>query len=518
MIFDNVSLLNYSYNNLSINDSLTYGVEKNISINGHLLDLKNSNGVSGIFSGIYDLQKKTKTPESIFINGINFGSGYVTKIDVDADKWVRTAKYVADITIISSGNLYNMTGSFFTGDMSYIKNNLYKIGQSFSEEFDFSASENISNYSHDVSFKFDSPIDYNSAVALSKQFANQILGKEVLFALTSGKSNYLNGKKIYEEKYDIINKSFSFSENFTKSFSGTNADIAYTYNININTDGITQISEKADIIGLVDNRLDNTITSFNSNINQSYNRCQSIYSKYCTGFLVTKPFSSGIVYNRFRPSFGFEIVFTNDPNELDGYSWQALVEPTYSSVEEIVLNASINIEGDGKVGTSEKYQNAVLGFNEKNQTIGSKITGAYADFYQNRINSIDHLFNNDTLKLKNRQISSSKFQGTINYDLVFTTKDITGFVSETTMRDVPKYSDYFINNSVVRQKHEQNEIKTRTISTTKKFDRNFGIYDWGNIVTSQCDTCTVNRIQIDTLNNTVTESKTIYDEVFVALT
>ena len=58
--FLNATLLSYSHNSDFFGDNFRYKTTKELSIEGYILDLSNTDGVSGIWSGI-----------SGFINGVS---------------------------------------------------------------------------------------------------------------------------------------------------------------------------------------------------------------------------------------------------------------------------------------------------------------------------------------------------------------------------------------------------------------------------------------------------------------
>ena len=58
--FNNASLLGFSQSNTTFESDFTFNVEKSISITGHLLDLSNTEGVSGIVTDTDNFIKSTK--------------------------------------------------------------------------------------------------------------------------------------------------------------------------------------------------------------------------------------------------------------------------------------------------------------------------------------------------------------------------------------------------------------------------------------------------------------------------
>lgn len=479
MIFENATLLSYSHEPKFFGDyGLNYAIEKNLQIKGLLLDLSNTEGVSGVFSGLNDLIKLSKSTDKIIINGHDFGSGYISNIQVDSSTWVRTAEYTADIVIRSTGNLYNMTGSYFTGLNNFINNNNISFLDNFSEDFEISLSrENIYQYRHSLDISFNNALIGDFAGQAAKSIASGIIGKEVPFFLISGGNNFFSVKKNYSETYDLINKTFSFEESFEKSISGdSNADIYYSYSLNRNELGISEVSEVADIIGLSEIRFDGAKNKLKEISGLSYSRCNSFYQNYVSGTLNDFPISQGYQVNKFEGTIQLETKYADQNFITSRFSWILDTDVNFGDPYEAIVQANLNIQGYGKPNSDEKYENMVYGYNQKKSLLYDSAYTAYESLIDKQ--TACEKIKKTQLNLKNKSIRSSRAQGILDYGLVFSDRDIDPsgtyteeIFTESTNYPVRLFDEYKISNKLVRQFHQQKSFKEISKTRIRKYNK-----------------------------------------------
>jgi hypothetical protein len=475
--FNNAALLSYSHSPKFLGDNFVYSIEKNLTVRGTIADFYNTSGVSGVSSGIYDIINLARVSDDIVLNGVNFGSGYIRNINVDEGSWVRRGEYTADILILSTGNLYNMTGSYFTGLQNFTGLPIHLMND-FSENFSLSLdSSNNYNYQHDVSFGFENALIYGGADLLAKQIASGIIGKEVPFNLISGNSNFLSGKKYYEESYDIINKKFSFSESLTKNISGDIADVNFSYSLRRDENGITEVTESADISANQTPKFTTLKQKLYELKIGSYQRSQDFYSNYLPGSLNNFPLNQGYGVDRFNGSMTFETVYTDNPFIDNRYNWSIETSVDADSSYEITCSATLSVEGDGAPNTNKKYTNAIYGYGQKQPALLAKINSLYSQFLSINYNNCK---TNLPLNKKGENFTSSKYNGKIDYTIIYTNKNInynpngleeeTESISETFPLNI--YTDYNINNRVVRQQHDQKSFYEVTTTKNRKYGKN----------------------------------------------
>ena len=478
--FENASLLAYSHSPKFLGENFAYSVQKELTIRGTIADFYNTYGVSGVSSGIYALTNLAKYSDDIVLNGISFGSGYVRSISVEEGNWVRRGEYSADILILSSGNLYNMTGNYFTGLQNFTGLPIHLIND-FSENFSLNLdSDNNYNYEHSVSFGFENALIYAGADLLAKQIASGIIGKEVPFALISGNANFLSGKRYYEENYDILNKKFSFSESLSKNISGDAADASFSYSLRRDENGIAEVTESIKISANQTPKFATIKEKLNQLKVSSYQRAQDFYSNYLPGLLNNFPTTQGYDVNRFDGTADFETVYTDNPFIENRYNWSIETSVSADSSYETICNATLLIEGDGPLNTTKKFDNAVYGYNTKQPLLLTKINTLYYRFLSLNTNRCS---SSGILNKKSETFTSSKYNGNVDYTVSYTNKDLTynpNGIEEETLTISEKYpteiyTDYYINNQIVRQKHNQKSFYEVTTTKNRKYGKNFSL-------------------------------------------
>jgi hypothetical protein len=479
MIFDNATLLTYTHSPKFFGDyGLNYAIEKNLQIQGLLLDLQNSQGVSGVFSGLNDLINLSKSTSEIIINGHNFGSGYITNISVDSSNWVRTAEYTADIIIRSTGNLYNMTGSYFTGMSNFINDNRLSLITNFSENFNLNLNRNnVYEYSHNLNIEFDNALVGNLASNIAKSIASGIIGKEVPFFLLSGGNNFFSVKKNYSETYDLINKTFSFEESFSKSINGDNdADVFYSYSLVRNEEGVSEVTETADILGLSDPRFDGAKNKLKSISGLSYSRCQSFYQNYTSGALNSFAVSQGYQANRFDGRIQLESKYSDQKFISSRFSWILDATTNFADPYESASQVNLKIKGHGPLNSQEKYENMKYGYEQKINLLHPAAYDAYEALIDKNISC--NKIKKPILNLKNKSITVSKYNGDIDYTAIYSDRNInlsgeyTESVSSKSINyPVRLFDEYKISNKLVRQFHQQKSFKEITKTKIRKYNK-----------------------------------------------
>lgn len=486
MIFNNVTLLNYSHEPKFFGDyGLNYAIEKKLQIKGLLLDLSNTNGVSGVFSGLNDLINISKSTSKIIINNYDFGSGYISNIQVDSSNWVRKAEYTADVIVRSTGNLYNMTGNYFANLNNFINNPNIPLLDNFSEEFQINLNkENVYEYRHSVDISFDNALIGDAAPSVAKSIASGIIDKEVPLFLISGANNFFSGKKNYSETYDLINKTFTFEESFSKSIDGdSDADIYYSYSLNRNDVGICEVSESADIIGLSEIRFDGAKNKLKQISGLAFSRCLSFYQNYVSGNLNNFPISQGYQVDKFNGRIQFESKYSDQNFISSKFSWILDTDVSFSDPYESTAQANLKIQGHGIPNSDEKYENMKYGYNEKKNLLYSAAYNAY-DSLLNKNISCDKIKQNK-LNLKSKSLKSSRYQGELDYNLIYSDRNINSSgeyveeaFSESINFPVKMFDEYKISNKLVRQFHDQKTFKEISKVKIRKYNKDYILEDF----------------------------------------
>lgn len=407
--FQNAQFLTMGVENQFFGNGFRYKTVKNISIEGFVDDLRNTEGVSGILSGQYDIIKGAVDFQPITINNTNFGYGKISSISFDQGTWVRSNQYTVQLQIIEDGNIL-VTGSFYSG----IDFSLYNLVESFDESITFDrAQDNTSTYSHSINLKVNS----GEGVNVHPRSIAQVIAKNLFISnnLTGflGDYKYLNlsQKTLFTETYNEIDFTCQFEKRIEFLNRSGNYSIDFEYELTRGSDGVSQITENAEIRGLTQPAHQYALSGYFENIPNAYNRCTGIFYGYFTGgyLLSNNPLNKSIQRNIFDGTMGYTINFNNDPRNQTGYRWE------YKHDINISQNTTTVSEGGTILGLGkrdqnrEKYFRALQGWNQVYPGITGRVNGFYVE---NKTPNYDLFFTKSVY-------SESWFNGTIEYNYEF---------------------------------------------------------------------------------------------------
>lgn len=326
--FENAKVLSYSVENKFFGDSFRYGSAKNLSIQGSLYNLTNQSGIAEIWSGISGVISSANDYDDIQLRGVSFGHGRIDSISFNEGLDVRQKDFSVTLTIFDSGNLFNMTGSYYSGlDLSHA----HEIEQ-FSENFSFNVDEE-QNYTYDqsVSCKFTTNGTGTSSIDVAKNFTRSLFQSSPPFGFfTSNYSGFYNepGKRYYRETYNLISNECSFTESFRRpSTAKGNYSARYGYQIETDDRGITTVQETTTITSLVEPLSTNAETAYSTEIAGAFARCQAEFSGYApagAASLNTPRMQLQKRTNTFEGTTEFVVTYSNDPTlqYSDNYTWE----------------------------------------------------------------------------------------------------------------------------------------------------------------------------------------------------
>ena len=326
--FTDATLLDYKINNNYLGDgNLLLNRTKQIAIEGILYNrFKNldGKGVKETYSGISDILKDvTGQYDSIVINNYNLGSGRVTNISFPENNPVLVGKYIYSIEIIENNNFDSLSGSTVYGSLYSIKDKI----QSFDESLNFNYNSN-GNYSYDHNIDLQYYNDDSDLILKSKNLVSGLFNDSLSLGLFGNFSGYYTNlktnKNYFNENYDLINKKCSFEKRIeiNKNYQ-SNYTITNSHNLSFSNDGKATITEEGTIISLENTNLF-TVTGFLQNeINNSYNRCSSLYGSYINKYNLGSYDSlnpTGFTFSRnlnlFNNSLNYSVSYTNTPSFL----------------------------------------------------------------------------------------------------------------------------------------------------------------------------------------------------------
>lgn len=425
--FENAKILDYSHSHEFLGSLFKFGCRKNISIEGEIYQLDNFNGVSGIWSGINNISSSAQDYDDIVLNGVSFGKGRVESLSFDAGIDVRRKSYRASLTVFDTGNLFNMSGEYYSGinDIPVP----FHLLESFSENFSANISEQKNgSLTQDISIRFVSGAatgGVSNPIEMAKLLASGLLNSTAGTSLIFNKYPWLkaSARKYATESYNEITNDCKFS--FSQEVSSGAYDYGFSYTNSLNTDenGFCNVREQGEVIGYKEKVYDSAVVGYNIESANSYARCNSLYTSYGInneGGLRAFPISSSRTNDHFAGTISYSIEYSDNLKYNNGYSWSYNqdIKKTDGCFYEVseqgdVVGLLINCTGN-------KYSNALSGW----AIVQTGISGRVYDYY-NDATSLTR-----SLKLNNRSISSDVFGGAISYNNSYSdnpNSNISGF-------------------------------------------------------------------------------------------
>ena len=335
--FENAAVLSYSQNSQFFGQVFRYQNQKSLSVQGVIRDEANYSGVSGIGYKINQFFSGDNDYQPILINGYDFGTGKITSVSFDQGNDVRLKNYTVDIICYESGNLFNLTGLYYSG-IQDSNNAPYHLLDNLSEDFSYNKNGASFGYSHSVNLKFNSAANVpQSPIGMAKSLASKLIYSNVPFGFLISGENTGIGRKTYNESYDLITNECSFVENYERPTNNNGLLYTLTNSFERNENGIASVGEEANI---------KNVTGvlrpeyFNENwiemgglLTGAFSRCSGVFSRYAevnSYSLYTGYTTLSKTINPFEGVATYNINFTNNPAQLSGYSWNYTHEITKS--------------------------------------------------------------------------------------------------------------------------------------------------------------------------------------------
>lgn len=401
MNFSNATLLTYNRTSEFFSDTMRYRVNKELTIQGLLLELANDNGAQEILSDLETFKAGfVSNWQDVILNGVNFGRGTVTNISFTEGNDVRTKEYTVSITIPEDGNT-NTTGPY-----SGLNFSNFKYIESFSETSSFTKDVGRDNYTQSINLTIKPPTT-TDAVNASKTIAQNFFDNNNLSNTIGNFTSYAGTKKYYTENYDPVNGEFSFSRNFElyKNSDGT-FSLSRRHTINFDNEGVLSVTESAEYIGNTNAAFDTANNAAKSDISSAFGRCQGLVSTYGLGgdnALKSLPISKSWETNPFQGTVSYSINFSNALRINTG---------GLSAFHDFTIEVS---ESQGGIQTVTQ-NGTIIGFGELLSN-KSKYNGA-RDFF----NSLSFNFSQyaSNLKFLTSSETHSEIEGRITYSMGYT--------------------------------------------------------------------------------------------------
>jgi len=410
--FQNVRVLGYNQTSKFFGENFRYQNQASFTIEGFLDNITNDSGVANIQNQIDQFFSGDNDYQPVIVNGYTFGTGRILNISFPVSNDVRTKNYSIDITCYNSGNLFNLTGSTYSGLSSFD----YSSIESFSENFTYNKNGQEFSYSHGVNVKMWRGAAGNNPIQLAQNLAVGLMaGNSSYGYLTSGE-NLTLGRTIYSETYDAITNQCAFSQNYTRPTN--NSGLIYTLTDSFSRDeaGNATITENAtvqSITGAVNPVFANQLWQTMDNlITSSFARASGVYNNY-----------SGISYplfstytslsknlNHFENKGSYSISYTNKSEQNSGFNWTYTNEITKNN-QYFTITENGNIQGFGNP--------IYVGYPRAKSGYGVVKTGIYARSYSFYTGQIPYatLYG---INLVSQSTNGDQFQGRLSYSNSYT--------------------------------------------------------------------------------------------------
>jgi len=210
---------------------------------------------------------------------------------------IKAAKYNVSVEIKKpvvnlSGQFPELTGNFYSGIDYNFWTNYGQYILDFKEDFGFSTKDNGNReFSHNIGFGLQTGWSGDNSVTGRKIYAQNIAsgifgndqntpyGLSTMVKEITGLGNNTVFRNYYNESYDLLRNVYTFSRKREElPFSDTNIVFNLSNSLNLNSEGMIEVSEKASTLGKIDyNLAKNNLETYYAN---SYSRCSSFYNSF----------------------------------------------------------------------------------------------------------------------------------------------------------------------------------------------------------------------------------------------
>jgi hypothetical protein len=432
MIFNNVTVLGYDQATKFYGEnSFAVSVVKTISIRGYVLDLTNFNGVKSILANTFTLQKECAKIQDIIINGNFFGSGRAKSFSVESGNWVRTTEYTATFEVYEDIDiLQNLLSKEFNDidlSITYLKSN-FKFLTNFQEEFSINFDHNTKNLegSHSIDIQYTSDgNNVKTLIDLAKALAIELLKTNSANIFESNYQYKTNYNKISSETYDLISKRCTFNVDFSYKADGDPSLISsdITHSISINQEGLITVTESYELIDNSESDLSGNLLleRVRLEIQNSYSRCLAFFNIHAPNIagslsydsLLSKIFQKTIVINKLERRANFTVEYNNDSKrgENEKYILERTLEMQKNTEGVWSVKESGSSLGSGPLGSTEKYNNAKLGWNVVKPGVQGRIFSFYNQYSKKQGGSGP--------KYVNKSTDFAIYQGRVSYSVEY---------------------------------------------------------------------------------------------------
>ena len=414
MNFNNATVLSVSKKSEFFGDVLRYKTIKQLNVEGLVLNLTNTDGVSGVLSGMQALAIDSANWQPVILNGYNFGTGLISNINFSEGRDVQYKTYNVTISIPESGDISSITGA---GNYSGLNYTNFRYIDGFSETSNFSRTLNVDTYTQNLKFNIKGPYSLDS-VSAAKSIAQNFFSSNTLTGLSADGLGFYGNTTIRQfrsESYDSGNGVYNFSRNFHLNRNST-GDYSLTRIrvLDFDAQGVLLVKEKAEYLGHTQTPFETIFAQATTDISGAYGRCTGILSLYSNivgeASLINQPITKSFNTIPFEGKLNYEIAFSNAlrVTSFNSY-WDRTINSTRSLGNVYSMSEQGSIVGVGHM-IDAKYNNAL---NAWNTNIYSGISSRLSGYYSG----------SRALRLMSESTTYEKVQGKINYSRKYTDSD-----------------------------------------------------------------------------------------------
>jgi hypothetical protein len=432
-IFQNVEVLSLSQEYRFLGAGFNFASTKNIVVRGLIESLTTTYGITGIWTGIYSELTNNNEFGQIILNNFNLGTGRLLSLNFEPGDDVRIKSYTASLVVFDSGNLFNFSGSYYTG----IDIGNFQYLDAFNETYNFNRKQNLGySYDHKADIKFNSGVGTLYSIGAAQNLAKTLFtGSQLGFAFYSGFTSK-QGRRLYSEVYNIIDNTCSFDEIFDFDSNSGNYSVTRTNAFTLSENGIINVIENALIRGITIPTWQQASNALAAEMSGAYDRCNVLYQNYGPANdydLITTPTVRGTVFDVFNNRLEYSLTFSNDRSNSGIYIWN--YEDNFTRQPNGVWLCTEQGQVIGKAqNRTLAFANAQTGINLVDSTISPRISGLYLSELGSGYNFMD-----------SKSWNFVPNQGQINYSYNFSNEPIlpsTGGVKKiqfTSNKEEPIY-------------------------------------------------------------------------------
>lgn len=420
--FPNVSILGVTQNSRFLGAGFQYSNLQTLTVEGLCIDLTETQGISGVWSGAQGVLQTVQNQnnfQELILNGRSFGTGRVQSITYGPGDDVRTKTYRASLIVYQSGNLFNFTGTYYTG----INTQGWQYLDQFSEDWRFDQKQNGGyDYTHGATIQFNSGVGNLNAITAAKTLARSLFtGSALGLAFYSGYTSK-QGKRFFTESYNLINNSCDFRETFDFNNDNGAYSATQTNSWEISPEGVISVSENGQIQGIVNPTYLAAMAALGTQMTGCYYRCNQLFVAYSppgSAPLQNTPATLGKTLDIFGNSLTYEVSFNNSPVNSGSFFWDyTQTVDRQNDIMRITENGTIRGRGENRTVAFEAAQAGRVqvvgnGIPVGQQGVFNRVTALY-----NQIGTTNPAF------IETQSQSFSPYRGTVGYSYQFSNEAV----------------------------------------------------------------------------------------------